>query len=128
MNGVRERFGGMDNDAVAVQLAVAKRRRVWKIVIIANAVALVASLVGCLFMMKTQSLHSDIAKMRDEVGETLTMMSLGGANEAVSKYLPRLIDVTARWDRKFASKSEAFRARRNSSGRRPGATCAHGTG
>lgn len=101
--------GGTANDVVAMQLAATKRRRVWKIVIIANAVALVASLVGCLFMMKTQGLHSDIAKMRDEVGETLTMMSLGGANEAVSKYLPRLIDVTARWDRKFALKSEAFR-------------------
>lgn len=109
MTGLRDRFAGTDNDAVAAQIAQSRRRRVWKVVIVSNAVALIAAIAGCLFMMRTQGIHTDIAKMRDEVGETLTMMSLGGASEAVTRYLPVLIDTTARWDRKFAAKSEAFR-------------------
>ena len=103
------RTGGWNNDAVAAQLAAAKRRRLWRIVIVANAVALLAAIAGCLFMMKSQGVQSDVAKMRDEVGETLTMMSLGGASEAVAKHIPRLIDLTGRWDRKFATRSESFR-------------------
>ena len=109
MTGACDRFSGTSNDAVAARLAAAKRRRVWHIVIVANAVAIVASIAGCLFMMRTQSLHSDIAKMRDEVGESLTMMSLGGASEAVARHIPRLVDTVARWDRKFAAKRESFR-------------------
>ena len=77
--------------------------------IIANAVALIATIAGCLFMIRTQGVQSDVAKMRDEVGETLTMMSLGGASEAVARYLPALISTTARWDNKFATKRESFR-------------------
>ena len=100
---------GLHNDVAATDLARAKRRRVWRIVIIANAVALVAAIAGCFFMMRTQGIHSDIAKMRDEVGETLTMMSLGGASEAVSRYIPVLIGTTSRWDRRFAAKREDFR-------------------
>ena len=103
------RTGGTSNDAVAAQLAEAKRRRLWKIVIVANAFALVATIAGCLFMMKAQGVKADVAQMRDEVGETLTMMTLGGTSEAVAKHLPRLIDTTARWNRKFTEKREGFR-------------------
>ena len=110
MTGLRDRFAGAGgNDAVAASLAAARRRRILQIVIGANIVALFAAIVGCLFMMGSQGLQADIAKMRDEVGETLTMMTLGGASEAVARYLPRLIDTTARWDRKFAEKRESFR-------------------
>ena len=112
MSGFRDSFarsGRNGNDAAAASLAAARRRRILQIVIGANVVALVAVIVGCLFMMGSQGLRADVAKMRDEVGETLTMMSLGGASEAVSRYLPRLIDTTARWNRKFAAKRERFR-------------------
>lgn len=112
MSGVRDRPAGegrAGNDTFAEQMLAAKRRRVWKIVIVSNVTALIAAVAGCLFMMRTQGIHADIAKMRDEVGETLTMMSLGGANEAVSRYLPSLIGTISRWDRKFAAKREAFR-------------------
>ena len=112
MSGMRDRFtgmGGTGNDAVVARLSAAKRRRIWQIVIVANAVAIIASLAGCFFMLRTQGVQADVAKMRDEVGETLTMMSLGGASEAVARYLPSLIDMTARWDRKFATRREGFR-------------------
>lgn len=102
-------FGGTSNDVVAARIAATKRRRIWRIVIVANAVALLAAIAGCLFMMRTQGVRAEVAQMRDEVGETLTMMTLGGASEAVAKHIPRLIDTTARWDRKFAAKSEDFR-------------------
>ena len=103
------RTGGTSNDAVAAQLAASKRRRILKIVVVANVVGLIAAIAGCLFMMGSSGVKSDVAKMRDEVGEALTMMSLGGANEAVAKHIPRLIDTTGRWDRKFATRREAFR-------------------
>lgn len=112
MIGTCDRFagpGGTGNDVVAARLAAAKRRRVWKIVVVANVVAIVASIAGCLFMLRTQGIKADVCEMRDEVGETLTMMSLGGASEAVAKYLPSLISTTARWDRKFATRRDAFR-------------------
>ena len=112
MGDYRERFAGTHsaaNDAVAARLAAERRRRVWRIVIVANAVALAAAIAGCLFMVRTQGVHADIAKMRDEVGETLTMMTMNGASETVARYLPRLIDTTDRWKRKFAAKSESFR-------------------
>ena len=109
MTEAQDRFAGTENDAVAARLAATRRRRVWQIVIGAHAVALIAAIVGCLFMMKSQGVQADVARMRDEVGETLTMMSLGGVGEAVAKHLPRLIDTTARWDRAFAAKRESFR-------------------
>ena len=94
MTGTLDRFAaarGTRNDEVAASLAAARRRRVWKIVIIANAVALIATIAGCLFMIRTQGVQSDVAKMRDEVGETMTMMSLGGASEAVARHIPGLL-------------------------------------
>ncbi len=112
MNGLRDSFAGAGrtgNDMVAAQIAAAKRHRVWKIVIVSNVVALVAAIAGCLFMMGTQGVQADVAKMRDEVGEALTMMSLGGASEAVARHIPKLIGITARWDRKFSAKREVFR-------------------
>ena len=101
--------GGARNDAVASRLAAEKRRRIWRTVIIANVVALIASIAGCLFMIRAQGVRADVARMRDEVGETLTMMSLGGASEAVARHIPRLVGTTARWDRRFAEKRESFR-------------------
>lgn len=101
--------GGTSNDAIVAQLVAAKSRRVWRIVLVSNAVAILAAIAGCLFMMKSSGVKADVAQMRDEVGETLTMMTIGGASEAVSKHIPRLIDTTARWDRKFAEKRESFR-------------------
>lgn len=109
MTGLGDRFAGTSNDAVAARIAAAKRRRVWQVVIVAHVIALFAAVAGCLLMVRTQGIQADVARMRDEVGETLTMMSLGGASEAVARYLPSLIDTTARWDRKFASKREGFR-------------------
>ena len=109
MSDIRNRFGGTSNDAVAAQLLATKRRRLWKIVIGANALALVAAIAGCLFMMGTQGVQADVAKMRDEVGESLTMMTLGGASEAVARHIPRLIDTTERWNRKFVERRESFR-------------------
>ena len=112
MTGARDRFaeeGAARNDAVAARLAQGRRRRVLHIVVGAHIAALVAAIAGCLFMMRTQGIHSDVEAMRDEVGEILTMMSLGGASEAVSRHLPALIGVTARWDRKFAGRRERFR-------------------
>lgn len=97
------------NDAVVAQIVAAKSRRIWRIVLVSNAVAILAAIAGCLFMMKSSGVKADVAQMRDEVGETLTMMTIRGASEAVSKYIPRLIDTTARWDRKFAEKREGFR-------------------
>ena len=104
-----DRTGGTRNDSVAAQLAAAKRRLILKIVFVANAVAVLAAIAGCLFMMGSSGVKSDVAKMRDEVGEALTMMTLGGANEAVAKHIPRLIDTTGRWGHKFAAKREGFR-------------------
>lgn len=101
--------GGTNNDAVVAQLVTAKGRRIWRIVLVSNAVAILAAIAGCLFMMGSSGVKADVVKMRDEVGETLTMMTLGGASEAVAKHIPRLIDTTARWDRKFAEKRESFR-------------------
>ena len=101
--------GGTNNDAIVAQLVAAKSRRIWRIVLVANAVAILAAIAGCLFMMKAQGVKADVAQMRDEVGETLTMMTLDGAGEAVAKHIPRLIDTTARWDRKFAARREGFR-------------------
>lgn len=112
MNGLLNRFsqsGGLANDEVTSRIAATKRRRVWQIVIGANVIALIAAIAGCLFMMKAQGLQRDVAQMRDEIGETLTMMSLNGASEAVARYIPNLIDTTARWDRKFSAKKERFR-------------------
>lgn len=93
----------------ASQAVAAKRRRIWFIVIVANAIALVGAIAGCLFMMRTQGVQTEVARMRDEIGETLTMMSLGGPSEAVAKFLPALIDTTGRWDRKFSARREDFR-------------------
>ena len=101
--------GGTNNDAVVAQLVTAKGRRIWRIVLVSNAVAILAAIAGCLFMVGSSGVKADVVKMRDEVGETLTMMTLGGASEAVAKHIPRLIDTTARWDRKFAEKRESFR-------------------
>jgi hypothetical protein len=98
---------GQDN--MTADIARAKRRRVWHIVIGANLVALVAAIAGCLFMAGSQGVQADVARMRDEVGETLTMMSMGGASEAVARHIPKLLDVTARWERKFVAKRESFR-------------------
>ena len=112
MSGILNRFvrsSSDGNDAVASRLATERRRRVWKIVIIANAVAIVASIAGCLFMMREQGIKADVAKMGDEIGEALTMMTLGGAGEAVARYIPSLVSTTARWSRKFAARSEGFR-------------------
>ena len=112
MKGTRNRVAGSvgtSNDAIAAQLAATKGRRVWRIVLVSNAVAILAAIAGCLFMMGSSGVKADVAKMRDEVGETLTMMTLGGASEAVSKHIPRLIDTTAQWDRKFAARREGFR-------------------
>ena len=112
MKGTRNRIaesGGTSNDAIVAQLVAAKSRRIWRIVLVSNAVAILAAIAGCLFMMKSSGVKADVARMRDEVGETLTMMTLGGASEAVAKHIPRLIDTTARWDRKFAEKRESFR-------------------
>ena len=112
MTGLRDRYAGpagTGDDPVAAQLAATKRRRVWRIVIVSNAVALVAAIAGCLFLMGTQGIHADVSKMRDEVGENLTMMSLGGASEAVARHIPGLLGTTARWNRKFADRREAFR-------------------
>ena len=109
MSGLRDRFGGTSNDAVAAQMVAARRRRVWRTMIVASVVALIAAMAGCLFMMRTQGVQSEVARMRDEVGMSLTMMSLGGASEAVARHLPGLIDTTGRWNRKFAKRSEAFR-------------------
>lgn len=102
-------FGGMDNTTVAAQIVAAKRRRIWKIVLGASAVALIAVIAGCLAMLRTQGLQSSVGEMRNEVGESLTMMSLGGAGEAVARHIPRLIDTTQRWERKFIARSESFR-------------------
>lgn len=96
------------NDANAAIMA-SKRRRVWHVVVGANVTALVAVIAGCLFMMRTQGIRADVAAMRDEVGESLTMMTIGGASEAVSRHIPKLIGTTAQWDRKFAARSESFR-------------------
>ena len=106
-----DRFGrgATVNDAVAAQLAAAKRRRIWSLVIVANALALVATIVGCLLMVKSQGVRAEVEEMRNEIGEYLTMMSLGGANEAVARHLPRLIGATAKWDRRFAERRESFR-------------------
>ena len=112
MTGARDRFaeeGAARNDAVVARLAQGRRRRVLHIVAGAHIAALVAAIAGCLFMMRTQGIHSDVETMRDEVGEVLTMMTLGGASEAVSRHIPALIGVTARWDHKFAAKRELFR-------------------
>jgi len=110
----RNRFaavGAMSNETIAMRLDEAKRRHVWQIVIVANglALALLAAIAGCFFMMKAQGVQADVERMRNEVGETMTMMSLGGANEAVARHLPRLIDTAARWDRQFAARREGFR-------------------
>lgn len=109
VSDIKNRFGGTSNDAVAANIMAAKRRRIWKIVIISNIVALIAAITGCLFMVRTQGIQADVAEMRDEVGESLTMMTLGGASEAVARHIPRLIDTTERWNRKFDSKRESFR-------------------
>ena len=101
--------GETGNDAVAARLSAAKRRRIWKLVIVSNAIAIVATIAGCLFMMRTQGVKSDVEQMRNEVGETMTMMSLGGASEAVARYIPNLIGTTVRWERKFAGRREGFR-------------------
>ncbi len=111
MTWLGDRLGGgvNANDAVALRLAAEKRRRVLRILVLSNVVALIAVVAGCLFMMRSQGVQTDVARMRDEVGETLTMMSLGSAGEAVARYIPRLIDTTAKWDRDFAKRSESFR-------------------
>ena len=112
MKWTRNRVAGSDertNDAIVAQLVAAKSRRIWRIVLVANAVAILAAIAGCFFMMGSSGVKTDVAKMRDEVGETLTMMTLDGASEAVAKHIPRLIDTTARWDRKFAERREGFR-------------------
>lgn len=103
------RSGQSINDTVAMRLAAARRKRLWRIVICANIVAFIAVIAGCLFLMPSQGILADVSRMRDEVGESLTMMTLGGASEAAARYLPHLIDTTKRWDRKFAAKSESFR-------------------
>ena len=112
MTGARDRAansGRMTNDSVAAQLVATRCRRLWRVILIASTVSLIAAIAGCFFMMKTQGLQRDITQMRDEIGETLTMMTLGGASETVSRYLPNLIDTTTRWDRRFAAKRESFR-------------------
>ncbi len=101
--------GSAPNDAISERLLSARRRRAWHIFVGANVVALVAAIAGCLFMMRSQGVHADVAQMRDEVGEALTMMTIGEASEAVSRYLPRLVDTVSRWDRKFDQKRESFR-------------------
>lgn len=102
-------FGGTSNDEVAANIAATRRRRIWKVVFVANVVALTAAIAGCLLMMKTQGVRADVAEMRDEIGETLTMMTIDGASKSVARHLPHLIDTAARWDRAFAAKSESFR-------------------
>ena len=102
MSGARERGAGTG-------AADARRRRVWKAVVAASALSLVAAIAGCLFMLGTRGVQADVARMRDEVGETLTMMSLGGADEAAARHLPRLVDAAARWRRAFAAQRARFR-------------------
>ena len=112
MTSARDRFsetGGPGSDEVSSRLVRDRRRRILRMLIGAHIVALVAAIAGCLFMMRTQGIHSDVAAMRDEIGENLTMMTLGGVGEAVSRHIPALIGMTARWERKFASRRELFR-------------------
>lgn len=111
MTGLHDRLSraGGNNATAESQRVVAKRRRILLIVIVASAIALVGAIGGCLFMMRTRGVQVEVAQMRDEVGETLTMMSLGGPNEAVAKYLPSLISTIARWNHKFQGERESFR-------------------
>jgi len=112
VNGTRDSFsvvGRTSNDAVAAQIAAAWRRRLWRIVIVASVIALVAAVVGGLFMMRTQSVRKDVACMRNELGETLTSMIHGDANQAVARHLPAFVDAVGRWDRKFAERMRDFR-------------------
>ena len=109
MSGIFDRFAAHAK-AKGDDATTAKRRRVWRIVIGVNAVAVIAMIAGCLLMIRTQGVKADVAQMRDEVGETLTMMSLGGASEAVARHLPKLVNTVARWKRKFGKmKKESFR-------------------
>lgn len=81
----------------------------WKLVIGASVLSLVAAIAGCLFMMRTRGVQVEVEQMRNDVGELLTAMVHNGAGESFARHLPRLIDVTAQWDRKFAMRSENFR-------------------
>lgn len=101
--------GKGNGDVVAAQLVAAKRRRFWRLVIGAHVVALVSAIVGCFMMMKTQDLKTEIAEMRDEIGETLTVMSLEGGDAALARHLPKLVDQAARWEHEFSKKRENFR-------------------
>ncbi len=101
--------GTGNGDVVAAQLTRAKRRRFWHFFIAAHIIALISSIVGCLLMMRTEDLKVEITEMRNEIGETVTMMSLGDGGEALARHIPRLLDQVAHWERRFAKKRERFR-------------------
>jgi len=101
--------GGTSNDLIAANLAAVRRRRIWRIVIAASVLSFVAAIAGCLFMMRTRGVQVEVERMRNEVGELLTAMVNGGVGESFARHIPRLVDVTAQWDRKFAERSESFR-------------------
>lgn len=103
------RFAGMRNDDIAGKIIRKRHRLIWHIVLAISVAAIIGTIAGCLLMMRSEGVQSEVSKMRDQVGEILTMMSLGGASEAVARYLPSLIDVTGYWDGKFAAKRENFR-------------------
>ena len=101
--------GGGASAPTAFPGAPAKRHRVWKVIIGANVFALIAAIAGCLFMTRSHGLQADVAAMRDEVGETMTMMSRDSVGEAFTRHIPRLIATVSKWDGKFAERLESFR-------------------
>ena len=109
MNGMCDKISGSSNDAIVSQLVRRRRRCIWWTAATVSVIALIAAIVGCLFKMRTQGVQSEVAEMRDEIGLTLTMMSLGDANEAIAKHIPKLIDTISKWNNKFAKRREGFR-------------------
>jgi len=101
--------GGTANDPAAARLAAFRRRRLWTVVVVAQAVGLIAAVVGSFFIFRTRGVQVNVELMRNEVGEALTMMTIDGAGKSFAKHIPKLIDTTARWDRKFAGMRESFR-------------------
>lgn len=93
------------NRQVAAQLAHKRVRRFWRTAIAVAVFALLASVVGCLFMMRSQGVREEVAEMRLEVGSSLTLMLSRDPGEVFARLIPELEQRIVNWKKRFADTS-----------------------
>ena len=93
------------NRQVADQLAHKRVRLFWRSAIAVSTFALLVSVVGCLFMMRSQGVREEVAEMRQDVGASLTQMQSRDPGEVFARCIPALEERLLHWKERFANTS-----------------------